>query len=248
MFGSPGVVAELARRVADVDAVEYGGTALWEAVLTGRTDNARALVEAGADPWLPLIGGWSPGRLALAGPAPELAPLPEGEPGLTDAERAAAEEGRRLLHLDVYVYVDVDGPFNPYAAKPERRPEGCTGWCGPPHGARRRTRHLARPRAAGAARGGGGPRWARRGPDGAFWKPGIWWRVPRDDPPFGSTTNAAPGNGRSWPYATRVRHRCGTSVPGSGCGTTTSRPSGTSRGVCGRMTGQRQLRRSHRPR
>jgi hypothetical protein len=96
VFGSPEVVAELARRVADVDAVEYGGTALWEAVMTGRPDNARALVEAGADPWRRLIGGWSPGRLALAGPTPDLFPLPAGEPGLTDAERATAEEGRRL--------------------------------------------------------------------------------------------------------------------------------------------------------
>ncbi|CAM5473544.1 hypothetical protein SGLAM104S_05883 [Streptomyces glaucescens] len=93
----PGAVAELARWVADVDAVEYGGTALWEAVLAGRADNARALADAGADPWRPLIGGWSPGRLALAGPGPELFALPEGEPGLTDAERATAEEGRRLL-------------------------------------------------------------------------------------------------------------------------------------------------------
>ncbi|MEV5321469.1 ankyrin repeat domain-containing protein [Streptomyces sp. NPDC052687] len=96
VFGSPEVVAELARRVADVDAVEYGGTALWEAVMTDRPDNARALVEAGADPWRRLIGGWSPGRLALAGPTPDLFPLPEGEPGLSDAERAIAEEGGRL--------------------------------------------------------------------------------------------------------------------------------------------------------
>ncbi|MFD5714966.1 ankyrin repeat domain-containing protein [Streptomyces pharetrae] len=97
VFGSPGAVAELARWVADVDAVEYGGTALWEAVLAGRADNARALADAGADPWRPLIGGWSPGRLALAGPGPGLFALPGGEPGLTDAEHATAEEGRRLL-------------------------------------------------------------------------------------------------------------------------------------------------------
>ncbi|MEV5342645.1 ankyrin repeat domain-containing protein [Streptomyces sp. NPDC052676] len=96
VFGSPEVVAELARRVADVDAVEYGAAALWEALMADRPDNARALVEAGADPWRRLIGGWSPGRLALAGPTPDLFPLPEGEPGLTDAEHAVAEEGRRL--------------------------------------------------------------------------------------------------------------------------------------------------------
>ena len=36
VFGSPEVVAERARRVADVDALEYGDTALWEAVVAGR--------------------------------------------------------------------------------------------------------------------------------------------------------------------------------------------------------------------
>lgn len=96
-FGSPEVVAELARRVADVDALEDGVTALWEAVLSGRPDNARALAAAGADPWRPLIGGWSPGRLSLAGPTPDLFPVPEGERGLTEAERAAAQEGGRLV-------------------------------------------------------------------------------------------------------------------------------------------------------
>ena len=97
-YGSPEVVAELAHRVSDVDAREPdGSTALWQAVMNRRPDNARALVAAGADPWRPLIGGWSPGRLALAGPTPDLFPLPEGEPGLTERERAAAEEGNRLV-------------------------------------------------------------------------------------------------------------------------------------------------------
>ncbi|MFG2847562.1 ankyrin repeat domain-containing protein [Kitasatospora sp. NPDC048296] len=95
-YGSPEVVAELARRVADVDATEDGTTALWEAVVSGRTDNARALAAAGAGPWRPQLGGWSPGRLALAGPVADLFPLPEGEPGLTPAEQAAAERARQL--------------------------------------------------------------------------------------------------------------------------------------------------------
>ncbi|MFI8503759.1 ankyrin repeat domain-containing protein [Streptomyces sp. NPDC085524] len=98
-FGSPEVVAELARRVADVDAIEYGTTALWEAVLSNQPDNARALASAGADPWLPLIGGWSPGRLSLAGPTPHLFAMPEGELGLSEAERTAAREGRRLTSV-----------------------------------------------------------------------------------------------------------------------------------------------------
>jgi hypothetical protein len=104
VFGSPEVVAELARRVADVDALENGTTALWEAVLSRRLDNARALAAAGADPWRPLIGGWSAGRLSLAGPTPDLFALPEGERGLTAAERALAREGSRLVTAlgDIY--------------------------------------------------------------------------------------------------------------------------------------------------
>ncbi|WP_435877852.1 ankyrin repeat domain-containing protein [Streptomyces kurssanovii] len=97
VFGSPEVVAELAGRVADVDALDGGTTALWEAVLAGRQANARALAAAGADPWRPLIGGWSPGRLSLAGPTSDLFAVPAGERGLTEEEAAAAREGRRLV-------------------------------------------------------------------------------------------------------------------------------------------------------
>ncbi|QNP74598.1 ankyrin repeat domain-containing protein [Streptomyces roseirectus] len=95
-FGSPEVVAELAARVADVDALERGVSALWEAVEYGRVEHARVLVAAGADPWLPQLAGWSPGRLALAGPTPDLFELPAGQAGLTDAERLLAEEAARL--------------------------------------------------------------------------------------------------------------------------------------------------------
>ncbi|WP_030622765.1 ankyrin repeat domain-containing protein [Streptomyces sclerotialus] len=96
-FGSPEVVTELARRVVDVDALEDGTPALWEAVLSGRPDNARALAAAGADPWRPVIGGWSPGRLSLAGPTPDLFVRPAQERGLSEEERAAAQEGKRLV-------------------------------------------------------------------------------------------------------------------------------------------------------
>ncbi|NML55256.1 ankyrin repeat domain-containing protein [Streptomyces sp. R302] len=95
LFGSPEVVAELAGRVADVDALEGGVTALWEAVVSGKVENVRALVAAGADPWRPSLGGWSPGRLSLAGPTPELFTVPEGV-RLGAGERAAADEARRL--------------------------------------------------------------------------------------------------------------------------------------------------------
>ncbi|MEV8590731.1 ankyrin repeat domain-containing protein [Streptomyces sp. NPDC051180] len=95
-FGSPAVVAELARRVTDVDARENGVTALWEAVVARRPDNARVLAAAGADPWRPSLGGWSPGRLSLAGPHPDLFAVPAGE-RLSAAERAAADEATRLV-------------------------------------------------------------------------------------------------------------------------------------------------------
>jgi len=97
VLGSPEVVTELAGRVTDVDAREDGVTALWEAVLSRRVEHARALVAAGADPWLPQLGGWSPGRLSLAGPTPDLFELPEDQPGLTEPERRAADEAARLL-------------------------------------------------------------------------------------------------------------------------------------------------------
>lgn len=96
VFGSPEVVAELARRVDDIDAEEEGRTALWAAVLADRADNARVLAAAGADPWRIVLADWSPGRLSLAGPTPGLFMVPAGERGLTPAESAAATERRRL--------------------------------------------------------------------------------------------------------------------------------------------------------
>ncbi|MFI6874355.1 ankyrin repeat domain-containing protein [Streptomyces sp. NPDC050400] len=95
LFDTPEAVGELARRMADVDVLADGVTALWEAVVGRRPDAARVLVEAGADPWRPLLGGWSPGRLSLAGPTPGLFAVPAGE-SLTPAERTRAEEARRL--------------------------------------------------------------------------------------------------------------------------------------------------------
>ncbi|MEU1278578.1 ankyrin repeat domain-containing protein [Streptomyces sp. NPDC005805] len=108
--GSPEVVAELARRVADVDAVdEDGTTALWHAVVDDLPGNAAALAAAGADPWREQLGGWSAGRLALAGPTPGLFALSEGEPGLTEAQQAMARERGRLVAALGSVYYDGAG-------------------------------------------------------------------------------------------------------------------------------------------
>ncbi|WP_051900857.1 ankyrin repeat domain-containing protein [Streptomyces aureus] len=107
-FGSPEAVAELARRVGDVDALENGVTALWEAVMSRKPENARALAAAGADPWRPLLGGWSPGRLSLAGPTPELFAAPQGV-SLTLTERAAAQEADRLTAALGDFYYDGTG-------------------------------------------------------------------------------------------------------------------------------------------
>ncbi|MFI9589951.1 ankyrin repeat domain-containing protein [Nonomuraea sp. NPDC052265] len=97
-YGSPEVVAELARRAGDVDTAYEGRSALWRAVFAHRRDNALALVAAGADPWRPMTGGWSPGRLSLAGPNPGLFfPFPRDKPSLSAAENAAVLEAERLI-------------------------------------------------------------------------------------------------------------------------------------------------------
>jgi hypothetical protein len=92
--GSAEVVAELARRVDDVDALTDGRTALWRAVAANRPDNAAALVAAGADPWRDMMSGWSPGRLSLAGLTPELFGSDES---LSPEETAVVAESRRLI-------------------------------------------------------------------------------------------------------------------------------------------------------
>jgi Ankyrin repeats (3 copies) len=95
--GSAEVVAELASRVDDVDAEDDGRTALWVAVYARRPGIARVLAAAGADPWRPMMAGWSPGRLSLAGPMPDLfGAAPDGTE-LPAAEAAAAAEAPRLL-------------------------------------------------------------------------------------------------------------------------------------------------------
>jgi hypothetical protein len=84
------------RRLSErVDALWRGRTALWEAVMHRHYEVAKLLADAGADPWTPLIGGWSPGRLALAGPRPTLFGAPDSH--LTTAEMTAIARARRRI-------------------------------------------------------------------------------------------------------------------------------------------------------
>lgn len=96
-WGSADVVAELVGLVDDVDAIHDGRTALWVAVGADKLDTAEVLAAAGADPWRPMMAGWSPGRLSLAGRAPETFAAPPGAPGLSPAESAAVTEAQRLI-------------------------------------------------------------------------------------------------------------------------------------------------------
>jgi hypothetical protein len=86
-------VAALAAEAADIDELRTGRTALWEAVFGDKPDNARVLVAAGADPHRPMMSGWSPARLAAAGPTPDLFGPPAE---LTAEETATVAEARRL--------------------------------------------------------------------------------------------------------------------------------------------------------
>jgi hypothetical protein len=105
--GSPEVVAELAARADDVDIDCEGRSALWRAVYWARLDNARALAAAGADPWRPMMGGWSPGRLGLAGRMPDLFGAPPDGAGLSPRESAEAAAAHRLA--DAVAAIDDDG-------------------------------------------------------------------------------------------------------------------------------------------
>jgi hypothetical protein len=76
----------------DIDAMDEGRTALWNAVHERQFDEVEALLAAGADPLRPMMHGWSPARLSLT----TAHPLPTDEV-LTPEERAAVEERDRLV-------------------------------------------------------------------------------------------------------------------------------------------------------
>jgi hypothetical protein len=104
-YGTAEVVAELVRGVRDVDVDNDGRTPLWTAVYEGHEDIARVLAGAGADPWRPMMSGWSPGRLSLASRTPDLFPANEAV-RLTDAEAAAIVAARRLIDALGHPYYD----------------------------------------------------------------------------------------------------------------------------------------------
>jgi hypothetical protein len=93
---SPEVVAAMAGAARELDALAEGRSALWLAIYAGRHESARILAAAGADPWMPMMAGWSPGRLSLAGPEPDLFSGRPAEVSLTAAEVDAAAVGREL--------------------------------------------------------------------------------------------------------------------------------------------------------
>lgn len=108
-LASPEVVAAMAGAARELDRLAEGRSALWMAVHAERYENARVLVAAGADPWLPMMAGWSPGRLSLAGPEPDLFPgRPEGV-SLTPVEAEAVASGRELRGRLTGLFLDGTG-------------------------------------------------------------------------------------------------------------------------------------------
>ncbi|MDI6105420.1 hypothetical protein QLQ12_43245 [Actinoplanes sp. NEAU-A12] len=105
----PAVVAAMAGAARDPDVLAGGLSPLWLAVYADRYDNACALVAAGADPWLPMMAGWSPGRLALAGPEPGLFGEPPPGVALTVAEREAVALADEIADLTEGVHYDGTG-------------------------------------------------------------------------------------------------------------------------------------------
>ncbi|RAS62512.1 ankyrin repeat protein [Lentzea atacamensis] len=101
-FGTAEVVAEVAARVDDVDQLDDGRSALWQAVYEGKADIARALLAAGADPSRPMMSGWSPARLSLVTGNV----IPSGEVLTDEEERAVRECGRLTLALKGFRHYD----------------------------------------------------------------------------------------------------------------------------------------------
>jgi hypothetical protein len=79
------------------EPVDEGRTALWNAVYEGRPDQAALLVAAGGDPWRDMMSGWSPGRLALAGPTPELFGPPPAGAALTPEESETVLRAKSVI-------------------------------------------------------------------------------------------------------------------------------------------------------
>ncbi|MDK1472491.1 DUF6461 domain-containing protein [Streptomyces sp. 549] len=98
--GAAEVVAELAGRVSDLEAVDgEGHTALWAAVCADSPDAAAAMLAVGADPWRPVVGERSAGWLGLRN---KCADVFAGLPGAvlpTADETARQQEADWLIGL-----------------------------------------------------------------------------------------------------------------------------------------------------
>jgi hypothetical protein len=106
---SPVVVEAMAGAARTLDLLVDGRSALWIAVHEGRHDNARVLAAAGAAPWLTMMAGWSPGRLSLAGPEPQLFADRPPDVSLTQRETESVATARLLRTALADFYLEGTG-------------------------------------------------------------------------------------------------------------------------------------------
>jgi hypothetical protein len=92
------VVELLVANGADVEAVnESGETPLWCAVRRGCSDAVNVLLSAGAEPWLPVLGGRSAGLMALHGPLADVFASLPGAPVISEEDRARQATADSLI-------------------------------------------------------------------------------------------------------------------------------------------------------
>jgi len=94
----PEIIETLIAYGADVEAVnDLGETPLWCAVRRGCARSARALLDVGADPWRPSVGGRSAGDVALSGPLADMFARLPGAPRVDERDRRWQAEADALI-------------------------------------------------------------------------------------------------------------------------------------------------------